>query len=114
LTPEDVDGVITSANVLRTGEGKATFHNVSGMVENPQHIPSLPDEFRRAGSMRKTVTYKVFGEELALGEADYELPQLKVVSIVPYGQTPNAPARVELGADGPSEIRFRIVRAETK
>jgi hypothetical protein len=39
------------------------------------------------------VTYPIFGQEVQVELADYELPPLKVVEIIPYGQTPNSPAR---------------------
>jgi hypothetical protein len=39
------------------------------------------------------VTYPIFGQEVQVGLADYELPPLKVVEIIPYRQTPNSPAR---------------------
>jgi hypothetical protein len=106
---EDIDVVGTAADILRTGEGSATFREFSGMVENPADIPGLPDRLRAQGAVRTMVTYAVFGQELKLGEADYEVPPLKVVDIIPYGQTPNAPARVVLAADGDDQMRFRLV-----
>lgn len=39
------------------------------------------------------VTYPIFGQEVQVGLADYELPPLKVVEIILYGQTPSSPAR---------------------
>lgn len=110
MTGEDVNTVGTMANILRTGEGTATFQNASGHVTSPHDIPGLPDQFRKLASMRKTVSYPLFGKEVELGEADYELPELKVVDIIPYGQSPTSPARVVLGADDDDQIRFRLVK----
>ena len=41
--------------------------------------------------------------------ADYEVPPLKVVDIVPHGLTPDAPARVVLEAEGDDQMPFRLV-----
>ena len=106
---EDMDVVGTAANILRTGEGSATFRQVEGFVANPADIPGLPERFRQQGAVRRMVTYTAFGRDLILGEAQYELPPLKVVDIIPHGQTPTAPARVVLAADGGDQMRFRLV-----
>jgi hypothetical protein len=109
LTALNLDEVGTAANVLRTGEGSATFHQTQGFVQNPAEIPRLPERFRTQGSVRKMVSYAVFGQELQLGLGEYELPPLKVVDIIPHGQTPDAPARVVLEAEGNAQMRFRLV-----
>jgi hypothetical protein len=108
MTVDDMNAVGTAANVLRTGEGTATFTQAEGFVQNPAEIPRLPDDVRKQAS-RRMVSYHIFGRELELGEADYELPTLKVVEIVPHGQTANAPARVVLAAEGDGQMRFRLV-----
>ena len=109
MTVDDIDAVGTAAQVLRTGEGSATFGQAEGFVQNPSEIPRLPDEFRRQEVTRRMVSYPIFGQEVELGMAEYELPPLKVVNIVPHGQTPEAPARVVLEAEGDGQIRFRLL-----
>ena len=109
MTVEQMDEIGTAARVLRTGEGSATFQQIEIFVNNPAEIPHLPEQFRRLGIARRPLTYTVLGRDLDLGEADYELPPLKVVEIAPHGQTPNAPARVVLGAEGDGHMAFRVV-----
>lgn len=109
MTEDDVNAVGTAAAVLRTGEGTGTFEQAEGFVQNPAEIPRLPDEFSKRGSIRRMVSYPIFGREVELGEADYELPALKVVDVIPYGQTPTSPARVVLAAEGDGQMRFRLV-----
>lgn len=67
MTGDDLDGVGTAANVLRTGEGTATFTEATGFVEDPLEIPRLPEDLRQRGSVRRMVTYTVFGQELPVG-----------------------------------------------
>jgi hypothetical protein len=109
LELEDLNAVGTVAQVLRTGEGTATFHEAEGFVENPADIPRVPEELRKQGPIRQPVTYPVFGQEISLGEAEYEMPPLRVVNIIPYGQTPNAPARVVVAPENDDQIAFRLV-----
>jgi hypothetical protein len=104
-----MNAISTAAEVLRTGEGTATFNQAEGFIENPAGIPQLAEDFRKRAH-RQMVSYPIFGREVELGEADYELPPLKVVEIVPYGQTANAPARVVLAAEGDGQMRFRLLR----
>jgi hypothetical protein len=106
---DDLNAVGTAAKVLRTGEGTASFEQTSGMVEDPLAIPRLPDEFRKQGSVRRMVTYPIFGQEVQLGFADYDLPPLRIVDIIPYGSTPTASARVVLEAEGDGQMTFRLV-----
>jgi hypothetical protein len=106
---DDLNAIGTAADVLRAGEGSATFEQAEGMVQNPADIPKLPDDFRRLAVRRRMVTYPIFGREVEVGLADYELPPLKVVDIIPYGQTPNSPARVVLAPEGDGQMRFRLV-----
>lgn len=108
-TVDDIYAVGTAAEVLRTGEGTATFNEAQGFVQNPAEIPALPERFQREGTRRRMVSYRIFGREVELGEAEYELPPLKVVNIVPYGTAPDAPARVVLEAVGEGQMRFRLV-----
>lgn len=109
LELEDLNAVGTVAQVLRTGEGTATFHEAEGFVENPADIPRVPEELRKQGPIRQPVTYPVFGREINLGEAEYEIPPLKVVNIIPYGQTPTAPARVVVAPEDDDQTAFRLV-----
>jgi hypothetical protein len=106
---DDLNAIGTAADVLRTGEGTATFEQAEGMVQNPAEIPGLPDVFRKQASTRRMVTYPIFGREIEIGLADYELPPVKVVDIIPWGQRPDSPARVVLAADGDEQMRFRLV-----
>src|SRR4051794_17323772 len=100
MTMDDIHAVGTAAEVLRTGEGTATFGQAERLVQKPSEIPRQPDELREQGSVRRMVSYPIFGHEVKLGLADYELPPVKVVNVVPYGTTPDAPARVVLEAEG--------------
>lgn len=109
MTFDEMNAISTAAEVLRTGEGTATFNQAEGFIENPAGIPQLAEDFRKRAH-RQMVSYPIFGREVELGEADYELPPLKVVEIVPYGQTANAPARVVLAAEGDGQMRFRLLR----
>ena len=106
---EDIQAVGTAATVLRTGEGTATFGQGEGMVQNPLDIPRVPEEFRKQQSVERMVTYTIFGREVQLGMAKYELPSLKVVNIIPYGQSPTSPARVVLEAEGDGQMRFKLL-----
>jgi len=78
-------------------------------VQNPSEIPRQPEELHKQGAVRRMVSYPIFGQEVELGLADYELPRVKVVDIAPYGTTPDAPARVVLEAEGDGMTRFRLV-----
>ena len=109
MTVDDINAVGTAAEVLRTGEGSATFGQAERFVQNPSEIPRQPEELRKQGAVRRMVSYPIFGEEVELGLADYELPPVKVVNVVPYGTTPDAPARVVLEAEGDGQMRFRLV-----
>jgi hypothetical protein len=108
VSPEDVDALLTVRRVLETGEGTATFEGMSGMVDNPQEIAWLAE--KASGSIQqRPVVYEVFDRQLTLGTGAYQLPQLKVVEVIPYGQAPDAPARVVMAADGDPEMKFRLV-----
>jgi hypothetical protein len=109
LVLEDLNAVATVAQVLRMGGGTATFHQAEGFVESPADIPRVPEELREQGTLRRDVTYPVFGQELNLGPGDYEIPPLKVVKIIPYGQTPTAPARVVVAPEDDDQAPFRLV-----
>jgi hypothetical protein len=106
---DDLNAIGTAANVLRTGEGSYSFEKAEGIVQNPADIPKLPEAFREQASTQRMVTYPIFGREVELGLADYELPPLKVVDVIPHGQTPTSPARVVLAAEGSDQGTFRLM-----
>ena len=108
-TSEDLAAVRTAAMVLRSGEGTGTFEEATAFVQNPLEIPGIPDQFAKAGTVRRMVSYPVFGRELQLGLADYEIPPVRVVDIIPYGQTPTSPARVVIGPNDSNQMTFRLV-----
>jgi hypothetical protein len=112
VTSEDLAAVGTASAALRSGEGTATFTEASGFVDNPLDIPRIPDEFDKMGTVRRMVTYTVFGRVLDLGLAEYEIPPVRVVNIIPYGQTPTSPARVVIGPDDSDQVTFRFVNHE--
>jgi hypothetical protein len=108
VSPEDVDALLTIRRVLETGEGTATFQGMTGMVDNPQQIAWIAEQ--ASGTIQqRPVVYEVFGQAVTLGNGAYELPRLKVVEVIPYGTTPDAPARVVLGADDDPTMTFRLL-----
>lgn len=109
LTALNIDEVSSAAAVLRTGEGTATFEKTEGFVRSPSEIPGLPDAFAAQKTIRRMVTYDVLGQPVNLGLADYEVPRLKVVDVIPHGQTADSPARVVLEAASDTQMRFRLV-----
>ena len=112
MTADDINAVGTAARVLRTGEGTATFEQAERFVHDPHEIPRQPEELRRQSPLRRMVSYPIFGQEVELGWADYDVPPLKVVNIVPYWTKPTAPARVVLEPEGDGQMRFRLVNWE--
>jgi hypothetical protein len=109
LELEDLSAAATVAQVLRTGEGTATVHEIDTIVQDPTEIPRLPEEARAHGTIRRPVTYTVLGQTLNLGEGEYEIPALRVVDVIAHGQTPTAPARVVLAPEHDDQTRFRLV-----
>jgi hypothetical protein len=105
----DLDSAATMADVLRTRQGTATFDQASGVVDDPLEIPDLPRRFEHEGPVRRMVTYSLFGQELELGLADYEIPPLKVVDVIPHGQEPSSPARVVLEPEDSNQMTFRLM-----
>ncbi len=112
FTREDVAIAEVAADILREGGGTATFNRTEGIVENPYNIPALPDQFRSQGSVDRMVSYEIFGKQVDLGFGRYELPELKIVEVVPQGTRPDAPARVVLEAADDDQIRFRLLMTE--
>jgi hypothetical protein len=111
FTHEDVAVAEVAAEILREGGGTATFNRTEGIVENPYDIPALPEQFRIQGSVNRMVSYELFGKPVNLGVGRYELPELKIVDVVPQGHRPDAPARVVLEAADDDQIRFRLLAA---
>jgi hypothetical protein len=107
---QDVAAVATVAEILRTGTGTATFQNINVHEVNPSLIPRLIDDIAKQSPARRVVSYEIFGRQTILGEGDYELPQLKIIDIIPHGTGPTAPARVVIGADGTDQISFTLVQ----
>jgi hypothetical protein len=107
--PSDYDlaAIGTAANVLRTGEGTATFGEAQGTVE-AQDIARIADRLE-GGKVRRPVRYTIFGRDVELGIGEYDVPPLTVVEVEPQGTTPNAPARVRLRPAGDDQTRFRLV-----
>lgn len=100
LEPDDMNVIGTVADILRTGEGTATFKSITGIANTPGEIPNLPDRPRGDGFQHRAVIYTVFGQELNLGTGEYEIPELEIVSVVALGDRPDAPASVRLVARG--------------
>lgn len=107
--PEDVGATQTAARVLRDGGGTATFERTSGIVANPRDVPSLPSQFRAMGSTDRMVSYEIFGQQVDLGVGRYELPELKIVEVIPQGDRPDAPARVVLEAADDDQMQFKLI-----
>jgi hypothetical protein len=109
LTMDDINGAATAAGVLRTGGGTHTFRRAEVVVEEVGDISALWEASIPAGLMRRMVTYTIFGREVALGEADYELPLLKA-EVIAVGEPPHSSARVVFEPTAPAtELRFRLV-----
>ncbi len=107
FSPLDVDALLTIRHVLETGEGTAEFNEMAGMCE-PADLAWIAD--RASGTVqRRPVIYEVFSQPISLGAGEYILPKLRVVDVIAYGKTPDAPARVVMKADGDPTMRFRLV-----
>jgi hypothetical protein len=109
FTHEEVLAVQAAAEILRTGEGRTSLQQVSGEVENPMEIPFLPQQFAEADPVRKEITASIFGQEVSLGMGEFDLPQMKIVEVVPHGKTADAPARVVLEAKDDPLVVYRLV-----
>jgi hypothetical protein len=114
LTVDDINAAATAAEVLRTGEGTHTFHRAEAVLEDVSDISALWEGTIPAGVTRRVVKYTIFGQEVALGEADYEMPLLKAVDVVPLGKPPHSSVRVVFEPAEPAEeLRFRMVDWES-
>ncbi len=110
MSAEDADAAATIAQVLRTGEGSATFQAIDATVENPSAALNIVDQLAEQGSTVETVTYPLFGKTISLGPADYPIPELKLVKFVALGTKPDAPVRVRLEPLGDGEVTYRLRR----
>jgi hypothetical protein len=110
LTVEDYEVTETVAEVLRTGEGSATFEQAELEVENPAAmIPQLVAQLAAPSSAVEPVTYELFGKTIHLGRARYEVPALKMVDCVALGTAPDAPARLRFVPEGDPDVIFRLI-----
>jgi len=107
VSKEDVEVLMTITCILTTREGTAEFNGMTGVVA-PSDIPWIAEQLAGTEHQR-AVTYPLFGREISIGVGAYVLPQLKVVEVIPHGLTPDAPARVVLGADGDPTMRFHLL-----
>ena len=92
LTVDDINAAATAAEVLRTGEGT---HTVAGPKRSWMtcDVSALSEAIIPAGATRREVTYTIFGQEVALGEADYEMPMLKAVDVTRWVSLPHLGSR---------------------
>jgi hypothetical protein len=98
----------TVDRVLRTRQGTATFHDARGVLP-AEKLTNIEAAIHEAGSHRRPVTFELWGVELNLGLADYELPEIKVTKIRRLGPSPDSPAEVEVAAAGDGQMRFTLV-----
>jgi hypothetical protein len=105
---EDLAAIKTVVNIIRSGEGTATFHEADGIVE-AKEIPFLAEQCAAERVTHRPVTYEVLGEIVDLGLGEYELPPLRVIEVKPLGTKPDSPAHVKVGPDGDDQMRFRLV-----
>ena len=107
LTEADLAAVETSADVLRTGRGTATFHRGTGRIPVTE-IAQVAE--RRSGSEEvREVQYEIFGRTVTLGRGRYTLPKLKLADVQALGPDPFAPARVWLEAEDNDQIQFVLI-----
>lgn len=105
---DDLAAITTVANVLRTGEGTATFHGAEGVVE-AHEVATLPDRLREERFIRQPATYTVLGQDLNLGMAEYDRPPLRITEIKPLGSKADSPAHVRLDPAGDDQMTFRLI-----
>ena len=113
LTGDDINAAATAAEVLRTGEGTHTFHRVEAVLDGVDDVSALWEASIPAGVTRRMVTYTIFGQEVALGEADYELPLLKPWRSPRWVRLPTRRLGWCSSRAAPvTELRFRMVEPE--
>ena len=113
LTVDDINAAATAAEVLRTGEGTHTVHRAEAVLEQVSDVSALWKATIAASVTRREVTYTIFGREVALGEADYEIPLMKAVDVTPLDEPPYTSARVAFEPAEPADnLAFRMVDSE--
>lgn len=110
---EDILSIATIAGALETGEGTYTMHQAQKVVP-VSDIPGLAEQFAKELTHDREVTYPLFGRQISLGLATYDLPSVKIVDVRPLADSPHAPARVVLGPDGDGNMTFRLHRGPAR
>jgi hypothetical protein len=63
---------------------------------------------------RRVVTYTIFGQEVAVGGADYETPLLKAAEVTALGEPPHTSVPVVFELAEPADnLPFRMVERKT-
>ena len=79
-------------------------------MEQVSDVSALWNATIAASVTRRVVTYSIFGQDVALGEADYEMPLMKAVEVTPLGEPPHTSARVSFEpAESADTLPFRMV-----
>jgi hypothetical protein len=110
---EDILSIGTIAAALETGEGTYTMHQAQKVVP-VSDIPGLATEFAQERTHEREVTYPLFGRQISLGTATYDLPPVKIIDVRPLADNPHAPARVVLGPEGDGNMTFRLHRGPAR
>jgi hypothetical protein len=108
ITQEDLLTIGGIVKVLETGQGTATFHNATAVVEANQ-IAALGDNSRGDRILRQPVMYELFGQAVNLGMGEYEIPPVRVIDVKPLGMKPDSPAHVTIGPEGTDQMPFRLI-----
>jgi len=73
-------------------------------------IPGLAEQFAQEQTHEREVIYPLFGRQIRLGIATYDLPPVKIIDVRPLADSPHAPARVVLGPECDGTMSFRLHR----
>lgn len=109
LTQENVAEVANAAQMIRSGEGRGTVNSIE-FTFTP-HALAQHLELLETGKYQvvRPVPVTIFGRELTIGEADMQLPPMKVAYTQPTADHPRAPLRVQVvPAVANAEITFPI------
>lgn len=110
LPIEDYEAAATIADVLRTGEGSATFQGAEVEVANPAvTIPRLTAQLAAPSIAVEPVTYELLGKTIHLGRGEYRVPPLKMASCVALGTAPESHARLRFVPGRDAEAPFRLI-----
>jgi hypothetical protein len=107
ITDFDLAAVETSAEILRTGRGRATFQR--GTQRVPATEISAIAERRSGSTEERDVQYPIFGKTVTLGRGRYTLPKLKLADVQALSDDPFGPARVWLEAAGTDQMEFALI-----